>query len=162
MRRPPRPHFLSVFWLHLSQHLSTYLSSSVFLHLPVTGLIVKAFFLGSALSGSPLVSPAVSSFMLALMFLFGIQAEHSSDSVTLVRLRGLTSSHIRPKFRLEYFVSAATSLQREKKSLPLINLMGRLDCLLNTGRHFCTKSSAWVLLFLTWDTKSAPFHIWDS
>lgn len=66
--------------------------------------------------------------MFALMFQFGIQAEHSSMSVTLARLCGLTFSHIRPKFRVEYFESAMTSQQRDsERSLPLINLMGRLS-----------------------------------
>lgn len=59
------------------------------------------------------------------MFPFGIRVEHSSDSVTLARLCGLTSSHIRPKFRAEYLESVMTSRQEdsEEKSQSLINLM---------------------------------------
>lgn len=50
MPRPSRPHFLSVFWLRLSHHLSIYLSWSVF----PPFLIVATFFLKFALSVSHL------------------------------------------------------------------------------------------------------------
>lgn len=112
MPHPPRPHFLSPWFYYDSIYPS--------LSLLVPSLIVTGCFRFKNLFFPFLVSslsspPAVSPFMFALMFSFGIWPEHSSDSVTVAWLCGLNSSHIRTEFGAEYFISATTTLQRNPK-----------------------------------------------
>ncbi len=134
MPRPPRPHFLSVFGLCLSQHLSLYLSLSVFLHLPVTGLIVASFFFKFVLSIAPLISP-ISARRVFIHVCSDVPAwdwgrtflwQCHSRSALRPELQSHQARILSGIFWICDDISAQT-FRREEISLPLISLMGRLS-----------------------------------
>lgn len=153
MPRPPRPRFLSVFGLCLSQHLSIYLSLSVFHHLPATGLIVATFFFKFVLSISPLISP-ISARRVFIHVCSDVPAWdwgrtflwqcHSRSALW----PELQSHQARIQSGIFWICDdiSAERFRREEISLSLINLMGRLSP--HNRQSRCPKCSPFFFMCL--------------